>query len=182
MENLAGKFLVDNDGTDRKIRGLVLASLSHLVFTGEEIKSGPLEYYIDRDGKTYCTFYLDDKIFLDEDQLTEDEVNKFLEEVEEKMPTMIQIKNYISTWVENNMTTLNLHILKRYPKYPGYEEAVREYKEYISCPEKTSTWLLCARNPSAKYFNKIINSTMLTRAALIIHGAINRKDHDNREG
>lgn len=63
-------------------------------------------------------------------------MNKFLEEVEEKMPTMIQIKNYISTWVENNMTILNLRILKRYPKYPGYEKAVREYKEYISCPEK----------------------------------------------
>ena len=136
MENLAGKFIIEKSGPDRKIRGLVLASLFHLAFTGEEIESGPLEYFIERDGRTYHTFYLDDKIFLDEDQLTEDEVNKFLEEVEEKMPTMIQIKNYISTWVENNMTTLNLLILKRYPKYPGYEKAVREYKEYISCPEK----------------------------------------------
>lgn len=136
MENLAGKYLMENNGQGKKIRGLVLASLFHLAFTGEEIESGPLEYFIERDGRTYHTFYLNDKIFLDEDQLTEDEVNKFLEEVEEKMPTMIQIKNYISTWVENNMTTLNLLILKRYPKYPGYEKAVREYKEYISCPEK----------------------------------------------
>ena len=136
FENLAGKFIVEKSGPDRKIRGLVLASLFHLVFTGDEIESGPLEYYIDRDGDTYSTFYLDDKIFLDEDQLTEDEVNKFLEEAGERMPSMIQIKRYISTWVENNMTTLNLHILKRYPKYPGYEKAVREYKEYISCPEK----------------------------------------------
>lgn len=136
MENLAGKFIVEKSGPDRKIRGLVLASLFHLAFTGEEIESGPLEYFIERDGRTYHTFYLDDKIFLDEDQLTEYEVNKFLEEVEEKMPTMIQIKNYISTWVENNMTTLNTHLLKRYPKYPGYERTVRDYKEYISCPEK----------------------------------------------
>lgn len=136
FENLAGKYLMENTGQGKKIRGLVLASLFHLVLVEGEIESGPLEYFIERDGRTYHTFYLDDKIFLDEDQLTEDEVNKFLEEVEEKMPTMIQIKNYISTWVENNMTTLNLHILKRYPKYPGYEKAVREYKEYISCPEK----------------------------------------------
>lgn len=136
MENLAGKYLMENNGQGKKIRGLVLASLFHLAFTGEEIESGPLEYLIERDGRTYHTFYLDDKIFLDEDQLTEDEVNKFLEEVEEKMPTMIQIKNYISTWVENNMTTLNLLILKRYPKYPSYEKAVRKYKKYIDCPEK----------------------------------------------
>lgn len=136
MENLAGKYLMEKNGPDIKIRGLVFASLVHLAFTGEEIESGPLEYFIERDGRTYHTFYLDDKIFLDEDQLTEDEVNKFFEEVEEKMPTMIQIKNYILTWVGHNMTTLNLQILKRYPKYPGYEKAVREYKEYISCPEK----------------------------------------------
>lgn len=136
FENLAGKYLMENNGQGKKIRGLVLASLFHLAFTGEEIESGPLEYLIERDGRTYHTFYLDDKIFLDEDQLTEDEVNKFLEEVEEKMPTMIQIKNYISTWAENNMTTLNLLILKRYPKYPSYEKAVRKYKKYIDCPEK----------------------------------------------
>lgn len=136
MENLAGKFIVEKSGPDRKIRGLVFASLVHLVFTEEEIKSGPLEYYIDRDGKTYCTFYLDDKIFLDRDQLTEDEVHKFFEEVGEGMPTIRQIKDYISTWLEYNMTTLNTHLLKRYPKYPSYEKAVREYKEYISCPEK----------------------------------------------
>ena len=136
MENLAGKFIVDKYGKGRKIRGLVLASLFHLVFTGEEIESGPLEYFIERDGRTYHTFYLDDKIFLDEDQLTEDEVNKFFEETEEKMPTMIQIKNYISTWVENNMNLLNLDLLKRYPKYPSYERAIQGYKEYIDCPEK----------------------------------------------
>lgn len=52
MENLAGKFIVDKDGKERKIRGLVLASLFHLVFTGEEIESGPLEYFIERDGRT----------------------------------------------------------------------------------------------------------------------------------
>ena len=127
---------MENTGQGRKIRGIVLASLFHLAFTGNEIESGPLEYYIDRNGDTYSTFYLDDKIFLDEDQLTEDEVNKFLEEVEEKMPTMIQIKNYISTWVEHNMTTLNTHLLKRYPKYPSYEKAVRKYKKYIDHPEK----------------------------------------------
>lgn len=136
MENLAGKFIVEKSGPDRKIRGLVLASLFHLILTGEEIKSGPLEYYIDRDGKTYCTFYLDDKISLDKDQLTEDEVREFFDEVGEEIPTIRQIKDYISTWLEYNMTTLNTHLLKRYPKYPGYEEAVREYKEYISCPEK----------------------------------------------
>ena len=135
FENLAGKFIMENTGQGRKIRGIVLASLFHLAFTGNEIESGPLEYYIDRNGDTYSTFYLDDKIFLDEDQLTEDEVNKFLEEVEEKMPTMIQIKNYISTWVEHNMTTLNTHLLKRYPKYPSYEKAVRKYKKYDH-PEK----------------------------------------------
>lgn len=133
MKNLAGKFLVDNDGT---IRGLVLASLSHLVFTGGEIKLGPLEYYIDRDGKTYCIFYLDDKIFLSEDQLTEDEVHKFFEEVGEEMPTIRQIKDYISTWLEYNMTKLNKRLLKRYPKYPSYEKAVKDCKEYIDCPEK----------------------------------------------
>ena len=153
MENLAGKFIVEKNGPDRKIKGLVIASLFHLVFTGEEIESGPLEYLIERDGRTYHTFYLDDKIFLDEDQLTEDEVNKFLEEVEEKMPTMIQIKNYISTWEENNMTTLNLHILKRYPKYPGYEKAVREYKEYISCPEKLVLGYYTPKT-KCKVFNK----------------------------
>lgn len=136
MENLAGKFIIENNGQGKKIRGLVLASLFHLAFTGEEIESGPLEYFIERDGRTYHTFYLDDKIFLDEDQLTEDEVNKFFEEAEEKMPTMIQIKNYISTWVKHNMTTLNTHLLKRYPKYPGYERTVGDYKKYISCPEK----------------------------------------------
>lgn len=136
MENLAGKFIIENNGQGKKIRGLVLASLFHLAFTGEEIESGPLEYYIDRDGKTYCTFYLDDKIFLDRDQLTNDEVHNFFEEVGEGMPTIRQIKDYISTWLEYNMTTLNTHLLKRYPKYPGYEEAVREYKKYLDCPEK----------------------------------------------
>ena len=136
FENRAGKFMMENTGQGRKIRGLVLASLFHLVFTGEEIESGPLEYFIERDGRTYHTFHLDDKIFLDEDQLTEDEVNKFFEETEEKMPTMIQIKNYISTWVENNMNLLNLDLLKRYPKYPSYERAIQGYKEYIDCPEK----------------------------------------------
>ena len=123
-------------GQAEKSEVLYLLLYLILFFTGEEIKSGPLEYYIDRDGKTYCTFYLDDKIFLDKDQLTGDEVHNFFEEVGEGMPTIRQIKDYISTWLEYNMTTLNTHLLKRYPKYPGYEEAVREYKEYISCPEK----------------------------------------------
>lgn len=136
MENLVGKFIVEKSGPDRKIRGLVLASLFHLVFTGDEIESGPLEYYIDRDGDTYSTFYLDDKIFLDEDQLTEEEVREFFEEVGENMLTIEQVKSNMSTWVEHNITTLNTHLLKRYPKYPSYEKAVREYKEYISCPEK----------------------------------------------
>lgn len=136
MKNLAGKFIVEKSGQGKKIRGLVLASLFHLVFTGDEIESGPLEYYIDRDGDTYSTFYLDDKIFLDEDQLTEEEVREFFEEVGENMLTIEQVKSNMSTWVEHNITILNTHLLKRYPKYPGYEKAVREYKEYISCPEK----------------------------------------------
>lgn len=136
FENLAGKFIVEKSGPDRKIRGLVLASLFHLVFTGDEIESGPLEYYIDRDGDTYSTFYLDDKIFLDEDQLTEEEVREFFEEVGENMLTIEQVKSNISTWVEHNMTTLNTHLLKRYPKYPSYEKAVRKYKKYIDCPKK----------------------------------------------
>ena len=136
IENLAGKFIVEKSGQGKKIRGLVLASLFHLVFTGDEIESGPLEYYIDRDGDTYSTFYLDDKIFLDEDQLTEEEVREFFEEVGENMLTIEQVKSNMSTWVEHNITILNTHLLKRYPKYPGYEKAVREYKEYISCPEK----------------------------------------------
>lgn len=136
MKNLAGKFIVKKSGQGKKIRGLVLASLFHLVFTGDEIESGPLEYYIDRDGDTYSTFYLDDKIFLDEDQLTEEEVREFFEEVGENMLTIEQVKSNMSTWVEHNITILNTHLLKRYPKYPGYEKAVREYKEYISCPEK----------------------------------------------
>ena len=79
---------------------------------------------------------LDDKIFLDEDQLTEEEVREFFEEVGENMLTIEQVKSNMSTWVEHNITTLNTHLLKRYPKYPSYEKAVREYKEYISCPEK----------------------------------------------
>ena len=74
MEKLAGKYLMENTGQGKKIRGLVLASLFHLVLVEGEIESGPLEYYIDRNGDTYSTFYLDDKIFLDEGQLTEEEV------------------------------------------------------------------------------------------------------------
>lgn len=77
FENRAGKFMMENTGQGRKIRGLVLISLLHLVFTGNEIKSGPLEYFINRNGETYRTFYTDDKIFLDEDELTEDEVREF---------------------------------------------------------------------------------------------------------
>ena len=96
MENLAGKFIIENNGQGKKIRGLVLASLFHLAFTGEEIESGPLEYFIERDGRTYHTFYLDDKIFLDEDQLTEDEVNKFLEEVEKNAHYDTNKKLYIN--------------------------------------------------------------------------------------
>lgn len=136
FENLAGKFIMENTGQGRKIRGIVLASLFHLVFTGNEIKSGPLEYYIDRNGDTYNTFYLDDKIFLDEGQLTEEEVREFFEEVGENMLTIEQVKSNISTWVEHNMTTLNTHLLKIYPKYPSYEKAVRKYKKYIDHPEK----------------------------------------------
>lgn len=136
MKNLAGKFIVEKSGQGKKIRGLVLASLFHLVFTGDEIESGPLEYYIDRDGDTYSTFYLDNKIFLDEDQLTEEEVREFFEEVGENMLTIEQVKSNMSTWVEHNITILNMHLLKRYPKYPGYEKAVREYKKYLDCPEK----------------------------------------------
>lgn len=136
FENLAGKFIMENTGQGRKIRGIVLASLFHLVFTGNEIESGPLEYYIDRNGDTYSTFYLDDKIFLDEGQLTEEEVREFFEEVGENMLTIEQVKSNISMWVEHNMTTLNTHLLKIYPKYPSYEKAVRKYKKYIDYPEK----------------------------------------------
>ena len=77
MENLAGKFIVEKSGPDRKIRGLVLISLIYPVFTGDKIESGPLEYFIDRNGRTYKTFYLNDKIFLDEDELTKDEIREF---------------------------------------------------------------------------------------------------------
>lgn len=136
MENLAGKFIVEYTQYGRKIRGLVLASLVHFVFTGDEIEFGPLEYFIERSGKTFNTFYLDDKIFLSEDQLTEDEVRRFFEEVGEDMPDMKQIKSNMSMWVEHNITTLNSHLIKSYPKYPSYERAVKGYKEYISCPEK----------------------------------------------
>lgn len=136
MENLAGKFIIENTGQGRKIRGLVLASLFHLVFTGHEIESGPLKYFIDRNGRTFNTFYLEDKIFLDEDQLTEDEVRGFFEDVGEDMLSLEEVKSRTSTWVEHNMTLLNTHLLKRYPKYPSYERAVRDYKKYIDCPEK----------------------------------------------
>lgn len=136
FENLAGKYLVENTGHGRKIEGLVLASLFHLVFTGDEIESGPLEYFIDRSGRTFNTFYLEDKIFLDEDQLTEDEVHRFFEEVGEKLPSLEEVKSNMLMWVKHNMTTLNTHLLKRYPKYPGYERAVGDYKEYINCPDK----------------------------------------------
>lgn len=128
--------MMENTGQGRKIRGLVLISILHLVFTGDEIKSGPLEYFIDRNGETYRTFYTDDKIFLDEDELTEDEVREFFKEVGENMLSIEQVKSEMLTWIEHSMNLLNLDLLKRYPKYPGYEEAVREYKEYISCPEK----------------------------------------------
>jgi hypothetical protein len=136
FENLAGKYLIENTGQGRKIEGLVLASLFHIVFTGDEIESGPLEYFIDRSGRTFNTFYLDDKIFLDEDQLTEDEVREFFEDVGEKMPSLEEVKSNTLIWVKHIMTALNSHLLKRYPKYPGYERAVGDYKEYISCPEK----------------------------------------------
>lgn len=52
------------------------------------------------------------------------------------MLTIEQVKSNMSTWVEHNITTLNTHLLKRYPKYPSYEKAVRKYKKYISCPKK----------------------------------------------
>lgn len=136
FKNLAGRFIVEYTQYGRKIRGLVLASLFHLVFTGSEIESGPLEYFIDRSGRTFNTFYLDDKVFLSEDQLTEDEVRRFFEEVGENMLTLEEVKNNMSMWVEHNMTTLNTHLQKRYPKYPSYERAVKGYKEYIDCPEK----------------------------------------------
>lgn len=52
------------------------------------------------------------------------------------MLSLEEVKSEMSTWIEYNMTALNSDLLKRYPKYPGYERAVRDYKEYISCPEK----------------------------------------------
>lgn len=136
FENRAGKFMMENTGQGRKIRGLVLISLLHLVFTGDEIKSGPLEYFINRNGETYRTFYTDDKIFLDEDELTEDEVRKFFKEVGENMLSLEQVKSEMLTWIEHSMNLLNLGLLKRYPKYPSYERAIQGYKEYIDCPEK----------------------------------------------
>ena len=45
MENLAGKFIVEKNGPDRKIRGLVFASLVHLDFDGTDIKLEPLEFF-----------------------------------------------------------------------------------------------------------------------------------------
>lgn len=128
--------MMENTGQGRKIRGLVLISLLHLVFTGNEIKSGPLEYFIDRNGETYRTFYTDDKIFLDEDELTEDEVREFFKEVGENMLSLEQVKSEMLTWIEHSMNLLNLDLLKRYPKYPSYKRAIQGYKEYIDCPEK----------------------------------------------
>lgn len=136
FENLAGKFIVEKSGPDRKISGLVLISLIYLVFTGDKIESGPLEYFIDRNGRTYKTFYLNDKIFLDEDELTKDEIREFFKEVGEDMLSLEEVKSEMSTWIEHNMTALNSDLLKKYPKYPGYERAVRDYKEYIDCPGK----------------------------------------------
>lgn len=78
------------------------------------------------------------------------------------------------------MISLNIQLLKRYPKYPGYEKAVREYKEYISCPEKLVLGYYTPRNQVQGIQQKI--NIMLTRAARIIHGVINRKNRDNREG
>lgn len=77
MENLAGKFIVEKSGPDRKIRGLVFASLVHLDFDGTDIKLEPLEFFVGQDGNTFCTFYLEDKIFLDEDQLTREGKDEF---------------------------------------------------------------------------------------------------------
>lgn len=128
--------MMENTGQGRKIRGLVLISLLHLVFTGDEIKSGPLEYFINRNGETYRTFYTDDKIFLDEDELTEDEVREFFKDVGENMLSLEQVKSEMLTWIEHSMNLLNLDLLKRYPKYPSYERAIHGYKEYIDCPEK----------------------------------------------
>lgn len=128
--------MMENTGQGRKIRGLVLISLLHLVFTGDEIKSGPLEYFINRNGETYRTFYTDDKIFLDEDELTEDEVREFFKEVGENMLSLEQVKSEMLTWIEHSMNLLNLDLLKRYPKYPSYERAIQGYKEYIDYPEK----------------------------------------------
>lgn len=106
FENLAGKFIMENTGQGRKIRGVVLASLFHLVFTGNEIESGPLEYYIDRNGDTYSTFYLDDKIFLDEDQLTEEEV--------EEINRYYRLKGYYRTSrVVKDATTETIKYLKK---------------------------------------------------------------------
>ena len=171
---------MENTGQGRKIEGLVLASLFHIVFTGDEIESGPLEYFIDRSGRTFNTFYLDDKIFLSEDQLTEEEVREFFNEVGENMPTLEQVRSNMSMWVKHNMTTLKTHLLKRYPKYPGYERAVGDYKKYISCPEKLILGYYTPKYQVRGHQQRI--NTMLTRAARIIHGVINRKDRDNREG
>lgn len=154
FENLAGKYLIEYTGQGRKIEGLVLASLFHLVLVEDEIESGPLEYFIDRSGRTFNTFYLDDKIFLSEEELTKDEVRGFFENVGEKMPSLEQVRSKMSIWVEHNMTLLNTHLLKRYPKYPSYERAVRDYKKYIDCPEKLILGYYTPKNQVQDFPNK----------------------------
>lgn len=179
MENLAGKFIVEKNGPDRKIRGLVFASLVHLDFDGTDIKLEPLEFFVGQDGNTFCTFYLEDKIFLDEDQLTREEKDEFFKNRELITNTIENSREETLRWIESNMISLNIQLLKRYPKYPGYEKAVREYREYLDCPEKLVLGYYTPRNQVQGIQQKI--NIMLTRAARIIHGVINRKDHDNRE-